>query len=88
MRILKYPLSDCGEQVIWMPVGAKILTVQVQREVPCIWALADDTTGREEARIIRILGTGHEVPPAVGLYIGSYQLFNGSFVGHVFENFF
>ena len=39
--IYKYQLSIGNKMDIPMPLFAKVLTVQVQREVPYIWALVD-----------------------------------------------
>lgn len=37
-KIYKYAIEITDDQDIVMPVGAKILTVQNQNGVPCIWA--------------------------------------------------
>ena len=38
-KIYKYPLEVQDEQVVMLPTGAKILTVQSQKDRPCLWAL-------------------------------------------------
>ena len=72
---------------IEMPKDAKILSVQIQHEKPCIWAgvIAGNDT---EKRKFRIFGTGHPIAMnANGLkFIGTFQLMNGNFVGHLFED--
>lgn len=40
-KIYKYAIEITDDQDIVMPVGAKILTVQNQNGVPCIWAMVD-----------------------------------------------
>lgn len=87
--IYKYPLKTEDVVRIKMPAGAEILTVQVQNGLPTLWALVNPDAPLYE-RIIEIFGTGN--PVGIGddsgssrIYIGSYQLYNGSFVGHVFE---
>ena len=85
MNVWKYQLEVIPQQTIEMPFGAKILTVQVQQETPCIWALVDPAlyTIRRE---IRIVGTGHELGfTSLAKYLGSFQQLNGSLVWHVFE---
>lgn len=85
--IYKYPLEVTDRQAIEMPKGAKILSVQVQSRVPCLWALVDANTNESEKVIIRTVGTGHAVYDGGRKleYIGTYQLMNGSAVFHVFN---
>ncbi len=85
MQIFKYQLEM--EDVVWidMPAEAEILTMQTQYDIPCIWALVDPDRPIRP-RKFRILGTGHVVPQTEPLkYIGTFQLLNGQFIGHVFE---
>ena len=86
MNIWKYPLEVVPQQTVEMPFGSKILTVQVQQETPCLWALVDPglyTVRRE----IHIVGTGHELEISLSAlkYINTFQQANGSLVWHVFE---
>jgi hypothetical protein len=86
--IWKYPLITSDEQVISIPKDAKILTVQIQDDVPTIWAIVDPLKPKED-KVIIIRGTGlqYQDQDWDGLnYIGSYQyqFYNGKFVGHVF----
>ena len=82
--IHKYPLEVTDYQKIKLPKDSTILTVQTQREVPCIWALVDIEKEKGE-RNIRIVGTGHPVHDNVVRYIGTFQLERGSLIFHVFE---
>lgn len=72
--------------VIEMPKGAKILSLQTQNDTPYIWALVD-TDMKKEKRVFSIFGTGHPlISPYYSIkntYIGTYQL--RGFVLHVFE---
>lgn len=81
--IWKYELRPDGATV-GVPEGAKILTVQAQKELPCIWCLVD-TDARQENRTFRVYGTGHPMPVCPGDYCGTFQLMGGSLVFHVFE---
>lgn len=84
-RIFKFPLQVADLQKVSLPKDSIFLTVQVQRGIPCLWALVD-TDKETEDRFIRIIGTGHSVPENVLRYIGTFQaLENNWFVGHVFE---
>jgi hypothetical protein len=69
---------------IEMPVGAEILCVQVQYGTAKIWALVDDPTITEK-RKFRIKVTGEEFNRFDLKYIGTVQLHDGHFVGHLFE---
>lgn len=86
LKIYKYPFEVQGDVEIAMPTGATILTVQVQGETPCIWAIVDP----EQPIIVRhfrVFGTGHplDIEPTLSRYIGTFQLVCGRFVGHLFE---
>jgi len=82
--IYKYPLEVTGDQFVLIPSGYKILTVQVQNEVPCIWAEVDKSSKPENVHVV-IVGTGQETREDDEMnYIGSFRLYSGSFVGHCF----
>lgn len=70
-----------------MPANADILTVQVQRDNPVLYAMVDPSALTEPRRFV-ILGTGHvHKADEVGklAYISTFQLFGGDLVFHVFE---
>ena len=83
--IWKYELKTTDEQSLDLPIGGKILTVQVQYEIPCIWVLVDPRE-KKEKRHIKIFGTGHPIEGGNMRYIGTYQLQKGSLVFHVVES--
>lgn len=84
-KIYKYPLEVQDEQVVLLPTGAKILTVQAQKDRPCLWALVNPTAPNDMAVTIRIIGTGHEIQDSDNLeYISTFQSFKGQFVLHAF----
>lgn len=86
--IYKYTLEVVSQQTIYLPEGAKILTVQAQHGKPCLWALIDRDAFITKARVIEIFGTSHNIFFDMGQsreYISTFQLSEGSFVGHVFE---
>lgn len=83
--IYKYKLIGASSQTIEMPVGAEVLTIQVQNEIPCIWVIVDPYYSLEK-RVFEIFGTGHEIPYSANRkYIGTYQLNNRCLVFHCFE---
>ncbi len=86
MQIYKYEMEVDGVVDIPMPKGAHVLTVKVQHGKPCLWAIVDPDAPTE-TRSFRVFGTGHEMDIDIphSHYIGTYQLFDGNFLGHVFE---
>jgi hypothetical protein len=90
-KVFKYELAVNDAFPISMPKGAEILTVQVQKGVPCLWALVDPETP-EEVRHFRMAGTGHCISCNDERfnykYISSFQLGEGSLIFHVFEGVF
>lgn len=83
--IWKYELQTTDEQSVEMPFGAEILTVQEQFDKPCIWCLVD-SDAKKALRQIRIIGTGHPIEQEFdGKYVGTYQVYSGSGVFHLFD---
>ena len=82
--IWKFPLSIGDSETISMPTGAKVLCVQVRGATPCIWAIVD-TKARTEERTFATYRTGHEHIAIAGNFIGTYRLYGGGLVFHVFE---
>jgi len=80
--ILKDRIAD--DMSILIPVGAEILAVQVQRGMPCIWYKCDENSPKERRRIL-IYCTGEPITESNLRYIGTYQLYGGDYVAHVFE---
>lgn len=81
--IWKFPFTVAREFEIVMPQRARILTVQMQGALPCLWARVDPTTTKV-IRYFRIFGTGHKLPDSLHAdYIGTFQ--DGSCVWHLFE---
>ncbi len=72
---------------ISLPLGATVLTVQVQHGSPFVWALVDPEETALEARLFITYGTGHPVPDEMtgAYYIGTFQQLQGSLIWHVFE---
>lgn len=83
--IYKYPLEQRNINEVEMPEGAEILSVQVQNEIPVLWAIVD-TENPNEKRKIRIIGTGHEINACeMMIFIDTFQLPKLGLVFHVFE---
>ena len=84
MKIFKWALETKDSQVIEMPAGAVILSLQMQHGMPHIWALVDESKDNEKRAFVTY-GAGNRMPENPGAYIGTYQLDFGAFVFHVFE---
>ena len=83
--IWKYPILVQDYFEIAMPIGAQILTVQMQNGVPCIWVVVKSGIDvASENRRFTVHGTGHPVGENEK-YIGTFQMANGALVFHTFE---
>lgn len=85
MRIFKWTLAIKNEQTIELPLGSKILSVQMQGDSPRLWALVDEHQERKQSRRIAVYGTGHHLPDDPGEYLGTFQVYGGELVFHAFE---
>jgi hypothetical protein len=83
-QIWKFPLPKDLNGVIAAPGPFRVLTLQIQDDWPCIWAIVDPAAPLVD-RHIRVFGTGHELRDDQEVqYLGTFQLLDGDFVGHVF----
>ena len=82
--IYKYPIEITDSQTLEISEDHKFLSVQVQNDKPCIWALVDTETPESPVNI-HIYGTGHPIPKDLSMtYIGTIQVYDGRGVFHVF----
>lgn len=86
MKIWKYVLQMEDEQTIKMPKGAKVLSVQMQNDEICVWALVDPAAELEN-KAFWIIGTGNPfyLDMNFAKYIGTVQQLGGRLVWHIFE---
>lgn len=85
--IYKYQLETNDTVTIAMPYGSETLTVQTQHGNVFIWAIIDDEEQVKFWKTFKIFGTGHKLPENISdlKYVGTYQLYGGNLVFHVFE---
>ena len=86
MEIWKYQLTE-RTCVLRVPKNAKVLCVQLQHGMPCIWAQVDPDA-EPETRMFQIHPTGQPMGDTINKYVGTYQLGEEvglSYVWHVFE---
>jgi len=81
MQIWEYWLSVASEQLIELPHGAKILSVDTQGGRPILWVLGDP---RAELAPVKILSyaTGEDIE--AGRYIGTYHVVGDMYIRHIF----
>ena len=84
-EIWKFELEITDEQIINIPIGAQIISVQAQRGEPCLWAIVNAEERCASPKKIIIHGTGHAISEDAGNYIGTFQQMNGDLIWHVFE---
>jgi hypothetical protein len=86
--IYKYllpPPDETGEFSLQLPRGARVLSVQVQVEQPVLWALVDLDERMLAPREFYVVYTGRVLPPGDLEYIGTFQMYGGHIVLHLFE---
>ena len=84
-RIFKYELIVANHSKLCLPVGAKILSVQSQRDRVCLWAVVDECQKDLCLLDIFMYATGQNVSDkdlADKRFVGTVQL--GELVYHVF----
>ena len=85
LTIWKYPLPVENALRVDMPKDARILSVQIQGGMPCLWALVNPDAEKER-RMFSVLETGEPIESVEALtYIGTVQQSGGSYVFHLFE---
>lgn len=68
---------------------AEVLSVQMQHGTPKLWVLTEPHAILPDAptvlRKFFLHGTGHQVHPDAGRFIGTFQMAAGALVFHLFE---
>lgn len=82
-RVWKYELKSVLSD-LHMPVGAEILTVQLQHDQICLWAKVNVNAPKVK-RTFQMIGTDHVIADDRVTYIGTVQLVDGNLVFHIFE---
>jgi hypothetical protein len=83
MRIWKWEIEENHQELV-MPIGAKILSVQIQGESVQLWALVDEKV-KDITRTFEVYMTGQPLPHNPGEYITTLQFNGGHVIGHLFE---
>lgn len=69
---------------LFLPKGAQILSVHIQRDQCYIWALVDPEA-KNEGRTFHIVATGELFDPTGLTYVGTFHGVEGWMVFHLFE---
>lgn len=84
-RIFKYPLALKPREMIFMPEGAKMLSVCWQDGMPVLYAQVREGNPLKP-RIIRVVTTGEDFNVACCSFIGTIQAGDPTwFIAHVYE---
>lgn len=83
--VWKYEIHPDDDMIaIEMPVGAEVLSVQIQRGQPVLWALVD-TDAIHRMHYFHIARTGYFITHPVERHLGTFQLDGGAPVFHLFQ---
>ena len=84
--VYKYELNTEHDTVHDMPIGAAVLTAQIDQKTgkPVVWALCDNGAEKEE-RCFICAPTGWPIQNKGLVYIATLQYENGGYIFHVFE---
>lgn len=75
-----------GTQILRLPEGAKLLTIQMQHGNPQLWALVNtDPNLPPQDHTILVVGTGYPFSVEKSEYIATFQMEGGMLVWHAFE---
>ena len=86
-QIWEFPITDPANIIIPMPKNAEVLTIQMQGQNPCIWALVEPDNELEK-RYFELHGTGHNMRYDIWVerkYINTIQMHSRKLVFHLFE---
>ena len=84
--VYKYIIKPDDYFELQLPKNAKVLSVQEQHGNICLWALVEPGSPTE-TRKFRFAGTGHPIHETKSSlkFIGTFQMYNGDLVFHIFE---
>lgn len=83
MKIFERELKLADLQVLTVPWNSKMLTVQVQNGVPCIWYESDPNNSLTDIKIA-IYATGQDMPDIKQTYIATFQMEESKKIYHVY----
>ena len=86
-KIYKFQIDPSGFTKITVPKNAQILTLMIDQKTgaPCLWIELNTRFELEERNFV-VVATGVEFPSDRRFdYVGSFQILEGDFIGHLYE---
>lgn len=83
LTVHKFPFEINRQVTVRMNEGAKLLLIECQNYIPCIWAHVDTDKPLVGFEFV-ITGTGHEAPP-YHHHVASFQ--QGGYVWHMWNRY-
>jgi hypothetical protein len=81
--IWKYELDVRQNQLVYMPIDARILSLGVQNDYPVIWAVTSGKGCQTGPRIFSVVTTGEEFEWPSATPLPSQHLLEGEYIGTV-----
>jgi len=86
--IYKYTLNPKVTNAFKVPLGSAVLSMQVQKDKPCLWIQVNTEEKNLVEREFIIVGTGHALPEDKPFkYVDTFQMYDGDLIFHVYEIF-
>jgi hypothetical protein len=84
--IWRFPFVINDSVMVLMPKGARVLSVEMVREQPSVYAVVDPDAPPAEVRF-RLFGTGHVHSPTdfPSTFVGTFQIPEAALVFHLFQ---
>jgi hypothetical protein len=83
--VYKYTLATTDEQILSLPKGSRILSVEEQNQNIVLYALVDTEEKQVCEYKIIVVGTGHIASDAADCeFLGTVKLLGGELMFHVF----
>lgn len=82
--VWKYDVEVADAFDVLMPKGAVPLAADTQGGKPQMWVLVDPDEPVEAVKF-RLAGTGHTIREKIKRHVGTFQMYGGSLVLHLFE---
>jgi len=84
LTIYKYEIEIEDYFEIRLPEDYKILSIQTQRDKICLWVLVNPNNKTILCKF-RLARTGYPINDDIDYFIGTFQLYDGDIVFHLFK---
>lgn len=84
-QVFKYQIPFEGSFKLNLPEGSRMLSVQLQGDLPCLWVLVDPYAALVSYDFV-CRGTGHKADClGAAEFLGTVQFDNGALIFHFFS---